>query len=298
MKIPRIWQRADQEAAGPKGKTVLTGWGWSETQADEAAARAKQALARQIEHWRAGTLEHGSAYGYPDRLPREVILREIPTPDGTGIAAFLSRNAMGCEILNVDCLWIADIDLPDPPQAGGFLAFLKGLFARPQAVPQAGDDLSSPLVAEQLARLESWVAAYPGWGGRVYRTKAGLRYICTSAPRSMSADGGLARRMLEELGSDPLYIRLCQIQDCFRARLTPKPWRCQLPDFRVQWPWPDERDETRFNRWLAKYEETAADYATCRYLLAVGEPVVHPELLPLLELHDEETRAFTDLPLA
>jgi hypothetical protein len=60
---------------------------------------------------------------------------------------------------------------------------------------------------------------------RVYRTHSGCRVICTSIAVPWGYDGWIARRFMQFLRSDPAYIELCGVQKCYRARLTPKPWR-------------------------------------------------------------------------
>ena len=75
-----------------------------------------------------------------------------------------------------------------------------------------------------LARIHAVVARHPGMGLRLYRTANGYRCLVTH--RTYDPASQECRELLEALGSDPLYIRLCRGQHCFRARLTPKPWRC------------------------------------------------------------------------
>jgi hypothetical protein len=60
---------------------------------------------------------------------------------------------------------------------------------------------------------------------RVYLTAKGLRVVCTSALLPWEKHDWLATRLMKYLGADPDYIRLCGEQKCYRARLTPKPWR-------------------------------------------------------------------------
>lgn len=56
-------------------------------------------------------------------------------------------------------------------------------------------------------------------------------------------------------------------------------------------------DERQFIDWQASYAAACAQKATCE-LLAVGNGDVHPSLLPLVALHDRETRALSRLALA
>jgi hypothetical protein len=94
------------------------------------------------------------------------------------------------------------------------------------------------------------------------------------------------------------YRALCATQKCFRARLTPKPWRCGVDKPRVRWPWGDAKWEARFRKWEAVYAKAADRYATCRLIGHFGRVDIAPELCELVEIHDRATRAESNQPLA
>ncbi len=56
--------------------------------------------------------------------------------------------------------------------------------------------------------------------------------------------------------------------------------------------------QSRFQQWLADYKSRHVNYATCRFLGAVGSQRIHPELETLIEVHDKVTRCNEPLPLA
>src|SRR5690606_32250324 len=95
--------------------------------------------------------------------------------------------------------------------------------------------------------------------------------------------------LLERFGSDPLYVKLCAAQRCFRARLTPKPSRIGCPDAPARFPFSDAGQESRFRTWLASYEASAEAYATCRPLTTLG--LGHPTaaVSAILDVHDRFT---------
>jgi hypothetical protein len=182
-----------------------------------------------------------------------------------------------------------DIDRDD---AGGSVAQalsgLRSLFGR--AAPQPATR-ESPVVTDirRLAEANS-VAA------RVYRTAAGYRLIVTSV--RAEAGSPASERLLEAFGADPLYVRLCRLQQSYRARLTPKPWRCGLGAPPVSFPFETPEDEARFRSWESAYASATARRATCRYVTAFGESTLTPDLDALVRFHDDETKAATELPLA
>ena len=105
-----------------------------------------------------------------------------------------------------------------------------------------------------------------------------------------------------QVGADENYVRMCLNQNCFRARLSGKPWRMGLTG-RIRprsgtWPVSPEQMPARQD-WIARYESQAASYAACRYLETLGSGFIHHELQAVVALHDEESRALRQgLPLA
>jgi len=44
------------------------------------------------------------------------------------------------------------------------------------------------------------------------------------------------KKMMDGFNCDPLYTRLCLKQGCYRARLTPKPYRMKMQAYKVRFP--------------------------------------------------------------
>jgi hypothetical protein len=278
MHFPKYWARAEE---GPS-----TVWGWSDLSVTEAGSRAAS-RARQIAS-RLAAGEKLARYGYADRPLREEVLREVRDQRGD-VTAAITRNSYGCQVLNAARVMFVDVDLPEPkPAAGGWL---KSLFRKPAPQPPAEDPATAA-----IAKVEGWTRPHAGWGWRIYRTKAGLRLLAVHDlfdPTSAAVE-----TLFGELGADPLYARLCRAQTCFRARLTPKPWRCGVPNPPPGWPWPDSRCEAAFRKWEGRYQTVSGGHATCAFVSAVGTASVHPAVQPIVTLHDEATRVAAALPLA
>src|SRR6185312_12702105 len=92
--------------------------------------------------------------------------------------------------------------------------------------------------------------------------------------------------LLKEVGCDPLYIRLCQAQASFRARLTPKPWRLGMRPPTVRWPFGDSWTEDRFTEWQRGYEQKSRGTSVCKLVEHVGSQAIDPAVAPVLALHD------------
>ena len=268
---------------GGRGPQHFDCWGWSNDSLEAARKAAREKAERVAQHLRM-TQRPPDRYSYGTRPLREQVLRSMPRTDGS-LAAAITRNQYGCLVLNTAGAMFVDIDIPElePPPSRGFLFFRK-----PKPVPE------EEIVRPHLQRVEHWSAARPDWSWRIYRTRAGLRLLATHA----LVDPGTAEPIFKALGTDPLYQKLCANQKSFRARLTPKPWRIDHHIASVKWPWPNEKVEASFNRWEKTYLEKSANFATCRFLKAIGPATVHPEISPLIELHDQSTKAHASLNLA
>jgi hypothetical protein len=120
----------------------------------------------------------------------------------------------------------------------------------------------------------------------------GLRQTRAQPGRSDSLN------ILHALDSDPLYVRLCQAQDCFRARLTPKPWRCDTDTPASRYPWDNSDVEIQYRLWKRRYEQASRSYAVCRLVKQLGPREVHPDVAAILTLHDQLTGVEAARPLA
>jgi len=283
MKLYRYWACSERAIKDIKGNAMLLKkWGGSNDSTEdaaEAARRAVNALAERLLNnpdllrWpMKKTIRDEYVYGVRD-LPEEVI--EM-LGDDNGI----TRNRYGCLVLNTRALLFIDIDFP-PLTFGQRIGKLFG-----KTPPDPKD--------AALNRLKEWLPRHPGTGVRIYSTAAGLRYLFTDAPYAVDAS---ALEWMDELGGDALYRRLCHSQQCYRARLTPKPWRVEMNAPPNQYP----RDDSQigaFQRWLSEYESSSRGYATCALLEHWGERNINPDLAPLVAKHDELCRAESRMPLA
>jgi hypothetical protein len=135
-----------------------------------------------------------------------------------------------------------------------------------------------------ISRFEEVARSRQGFGLRIYRTAGGFRLLVTSEtfdPMSPEAMG-----LLSAFGSDPLYMRLCQSQECFRARLSAKFWRCGAARPPSRFPWADANAERAYRQWEQAYHVRANEFATCEIVHSIGEPAIHPAVQPILETHD------------
>ncbi len=268
MTFPKFW------AKGQSG--VFSVWRWSDASVDDAKIAAQTAAERLAAQFKAGELTNDK-YGYGDRPMREPVVREMRNAAGEQ-ACVVTRNSYGCQVLNSAVALFVDIDFPEEkPKAAGLFGSLFGKKPAPE------DPAKAP-----TAKAALWAQGHPGWNWRIYRTRAGMRLLATHA--LFDPADPVCEQVFQAMGADPLYRKLCQTQKCFRARLTPKPWRCRIGHPPTRWPFADPGEEHAFGNWDAKYQAACGTKATCQ-LLDKGSGEIHAELRAIVALHDEMTRA-------
>jgi hypothetical protein len=323
--VPHYWAEARaRQRAGGKQVTVRR-FGWSDASAEDAQAMADARARDDLQRIVAGA-------PLPRREPRVAYNGAEGTPIREEVLArhddvVITRNAYGARCLNTPNVLIADVDLPLRPRAGLVVLAAGALLALAAAVAWSTASwqlllfgmIGTILLAGPLARLahrlrmaalggpealarrriERFAARHPDWHLRVYRTPAGFRVLALhrlftpSDPEVDACFGALA--------VDSLYARMCRNQQCFRARLTAKPWRIGIPG-RMRprpgvWPVADERRAAR-DAWIADYERRAEGHAACRFVARFGSSTAHPAALAVQRLHDDACRSGTTLPLA
>ncbi len=283
MKIPKYWAKRVEVARPSFGRAYkLVSWQWSDENMQDAQTQADARLGELVNKVMSGaSLE---SYGYGERALREEITQSIRDTAGRENAV-VTRNRYGALVLNVANALFIDIDLEQADASASPLGPLQHILGK----------RASPADAA-LEGIAAWSRRRPDLGLRVYRTAAGLRGLITNEQFSPAQNESLD--ILRELESDPLYIRLCRAQDCFRARLTPKPWRCQMKMPPVQYPFDDIKQELRFTEWAQRYKGASSAYAVCAFVKHFGPTPIHPDIQPILDLHDQMSGVSAARPLA
>jgi hypothetical protein len=287
MQIPKHWAKAQHQGSDRQGQTqVVTAWGWSfdslQQAREDAAARAK----RVFDLFTSGRTP--DRYAYHERPIREEILDEIR--DDGALIAVVTRNRYGAKILNCVNALFVDVDFKPPPATGLWqritLAFS----------PTRRERNRLSAAETRIQEVEQWAERNPGRSFRLYRTKEGLRLLFTDRLYDPSSADTAAT--LAELDADPLYVELTRHQQCFRARLTAKPWRCGSPKPPTAFPREDPEQEARFRDWERVYARRDAEYRVCELLKAFGTPNRIGALDKIIDLHDRATRIALHAPLA
>ena len=276
MRIYRYWLEKQGEVLLPDGSSQPSRvFGYSNSSLEDAEEVAEHNFAALQTRLNG----EGGQWSYDARPIREEIVREL-SPEN-----IVTRNRYGAEVLNSETLAFIDIDGFRPPAPSLFEA-LRELFS--------GSKRLTP--EERMLERIRKVAARPEYASsliRVYRTCAGFRLIVQGvrfAPGSPET-----RKLMRSFGADNLYAMLCDSQKCFRARLTPKPYRIRQHGRKFVWPRP-EAEEQEAVEWLDAYRKKSEPYAVCRYIetLNGSDKCCDPVIL----FHDEATRARSGNKLA
>jgi hypothetical protein len=325
MIVPDHWAEARRQHKTSSRQVTVRRYGWSmSSQADAqlmAEARADDALQRIVAGARLDRREPKVAYNGAAGVP---IREEVLDRHGEQV---ITRNAYGARCLNSPNALFADVDFnPGRGAKPALLAFAAlavvsvsvGMAMRSwgttflllfvsliSAVPVAGLVARLVVIAgggsDHLARkrIASFLSTHPAWNLRLYRTPAGYRMLATHRP--FEANDDEVRQFFARVSADPVYVRMCTNQNCFRARLTAKPWRIGISAHMRPRPgvWPVRPEAIAMrSRWIDTYEAKAAGFAACRYIESLGSGVVDESITAVIELHDRESRALVDAPLA
>ena len=147
-----------------------------------------------------------------------------------------------------------------------------------------------------LERIRQTALNHSELGFRIYKTFNGYRVMVTN--QMMGPDSEEAHRLLAEFKSDPLYVRMCKQQQCFRARLTPKPWRCNSRNPPARFPFASDTEEESYRRWESEYLSAVGGYKTCELVATVGPNAIHTSFEGLVATHDSLTKSDSVAPLA
>lgn len=323
MIVPGYWAEARLQSRTSERQVTVRRFGWSDVGEAEARAhaelRARDALERILSGERLTRREPKVAYGGAEGVP---IREEIVDRHG---ATVITRNSYGARCLNTPDVLFADIDHDERPKgivrlvvlllaAGGsvFLSFGSGVWwaglvsflvlaVLHGELAWALERAFAPGDGETRARqeVERFLQAHPDWRVALYRTPAGLRVLALH--RRFSPREEEASAFFRAVGADPVYVRMCERQNCFRARLTAKPWRIGIErHLRPRpgvWPVAEDRRAER-ERWVRDYERIATGYAACEFLEVAGDLTEDPGARAVRDLHDRLSRARSRLPLA
>lgn len=191
-----------------------------------------------------------------------------------------------------------------------------------KARTQRYDDDIVSLLPFIMDLIQKRIISHPSESFRLYQTPAGFRIIATHD--TVSPNDEIVAEWFAYFHADANYVRLCQAQQCFRARVTAKPWRMaevtktstldkSIPttDF---WSMPADdvdaiENEPRHaelaarEQWIKDYDSFAKNYSACRYLESFASRDSHKNIAQIninkfIDWHDNACQVDKELPLA
>lgn len=270
MEFYRYWTAVEETFEDAEGKQRLRrAYGYSNEDLAHALEVAQERASHFVNHPDLRGTRRTDEYYPTDRAIREQIIEEFH--DGDQRMVVISRNSYGCLVLNTPDVFFADVDLPLP---GGCLGALFG----------ASGTKTSDFEKRLLDNMGQVVGRHQEIGLRLYRTAQGYRIAVTSDV--IPATEARSMKLLDELEADRTYVSLCRSQDCYRARLSPKPWRCGIEKPPARFPFLGPGDEAKFEQWRNQYEAKSHEWATCAIVGNLGSQRMHPRVESVLKLHD------------
>ena len=314
-----------------KAKQItISRFGWSDESQADAIAVAQKRIEEAFEQIAAGNdvvrREARVAYNGSDGVP----IREEVVAKHDDI--IITRNPYGSLCLNTPNVLFADIDFlydfrefsimpilwisaplialqfyffPDFYEFSVVVGVLALLFIIGGKIwENSQNNKKEDQTPEALAMktVEQFSERNPDWHLRVYSTPAGLRVLVMHDIFDVES----SMDTFEALETDYNYINMCKLQDCFRARVSPKPWRIGLEGEEAKiypqgidglWPVDDEFLEER-NAWIEHYDKLSQNFAACKFEKAIGSTTVHPKAEAVRKLHDEYCRSDRGLKIA
>jgi hypothetical protein len=324
MIVPEYWAEAKERVVVNNKARTYKRFGWSDVSSDDALDNARERVAEAAAQARRGEsvrlVDHKLAYNGAEGLP---IREEIIERHGDAV---VTRNSYGALCLNTPDVLFADVDVPQERYAnygwgvlGVFLAagilaalyfeemmWIVGaivmaiIFAAPigRLIYSLTAGLRIDPFDTALAKIEAYAQKHSSWVMRIYRTPRGYRVLVMH--QTFAPDSQEAQQFMKAIGGDPLYAVMCRNQNCFRARVSPKPWRVGIEHIRPRpgvWPIKTERMADR-RRWVQRYDDNASAYASCRFIKSLGQGRNARPCESVRIVHDRKCKADSSLPLA
>ncbi|PID58799.1 hypothetical protein CSB45_02020 [candidate division KSB3 bacterium] len=174
----------------------------------------------------------------------------------------------GAKILNTTDYTILDLD----DYAFDFFDIFKAVRKMPK---------KDRIVFKFLERLKK----YPEIGNdfRIYETAKGIRVIgknyVNPAIKSYQS-------LMRKFAVDWYYIIMSKKQNCYRARITPKPYRMRIKTIKIRSPLDCETKE--YCDWVKNYELSAQKYCVVKHIKSIGRDFSSE---PIIRLHDSICKA-------
>ncbi len=290
MRIPTIWYKHSEKIETDNYEVIDNVWqkngtelrtynflGGSLSSLDEAKKNAlkKRDVIRN-------KIEGKEDYRNPQEYDIDICEEIIATIDEKNV---ITRNRYGALVLNAEHLMIVDVDhnkaryrIPD----FNIFRYLVSFFKQKK--------YSEGLLGHLEEALDK--KAYHHLYTRIYQTPNGYRLILQG--QKFNARSQESKKLMRRLYADWEYSNICYQQQCYRARLTPKPWRIKIKRPKIIFPFRTDEENLKHNAWVEQYQTKSEGYSACRLIREIGEKRKNK----VVDYHDEFCKALSNLPMA
>lgn len=267
MKIFKFWSLEKDKPFIETLKTnvPISCWGGSNNSIEDSQLEARKKIALIVQKLNGRQQKEDD---YVVEI-REEIFEEIDKKN------IITRNRYGALVLNCEELIFIDVD-----QAKKSFFDMFNIFK------------SKDEKQQMLEQIISMAKKWSGLNFRIYETKNGFRIIVANTLLKVSDEK--VKKLFEDFNCDKLYSSLCFRQECYRARITPKPKYIKQRQKRFFFPITSQEEKEKQEQWLEKYNEKSKKFSTCHLIKEIGPRV---KLNPIIEIHDRYTRTRERLPL-
>lgn len=125
-------------------------------------------------------------------------------------------------------------------------------------------------------KFEQRIKRYPFLGNdfRIYETAKGIRVI---GKKYIDPTDNNYSSLMRKLNVDWLYIQLSKKQKCYRARISPKPYRMKAKTIKIKSPLDCEKEE--YLAWVKEYERKSEAFSVVRLIKTIGQDFSHENVI-------------------
>jgi hypothetical protein len=313
MIVPQYWSESKTKKIIDGRQFTLKRFGWSDISEqdakDHSESRLNEAVKTLEKEGDVRRIDHKTSYNGAEGIPiREEVISKYQD-------VVISRNSYGALCLNTPDVLFADIDFEYDASFKTkvtafilllvcasvialffhswmvllFNIFIAAIFTSTIAdvIQRVILSLNSGPEKKALERIKKVSKENSELHIRLYRTPMGYRILLMNDTYCPTSNAAI--NLLETLKSDKIYILMCKNQNCFRARVSPKPWRIGVDRLKPRprvWPIKPERLAERIS-WVDIYEKKAKNYSSCHYLLHLGSDKVDDKAELVRQIHDD-----------
>jgi len=271
MKFAKFWKEIDVSVDKSFfGHTQVSIWGASNDSNEDARNNA-ELRARKFEKLISSNSQSIQDYEYWNGYIKEEVVEEILSSDGR-LLAVLTRNSYGALVLNTESVFFGDIDVVE----SNFITRILEKFGKTKKDK-----------AYYIEKVKDFQKMNQKYTIKVYETFAGLRIVIIN--QLFDSNSPEVSSIFSSLDTDPLYVMLCKHQSCFRARLSPKPWRVGIDRPKSRFPRSSQEKKDNFEKWLTNYKNVSTNFGVTRLLKTYGADRSHSDVERVMSIHDKYT---------